>query len=196
MNFMQDFNDWELDTVASFLGLLQSHLPSQEVDDGLRWNLKKNGIFDICSFYTVLRDSPNVAYPWKSIWRTKAPRRACFFVWTAAWNKILTCDNLSKRGYTLTSWCCMCCCNGETVDHLLLHCPLAGVLWNWIFLIFGIHWVLSATVASLLFSWQNGLGQHSSDIWNIVPVCLMWTIWKECNQRTFEDVSRLDSHIL
>ena len=124
------------------------------------------------------------------------PRRACFFVWTAAWNKILTCDNLSKRGYTLTSWCYMCCCNGETVVHLLLYCPVAGVLQSWIFQAFGIHWVLSGKVADLLFSWWNGLGRHSSDIWNIVPVCLMWTIWKERNQHTFDDVSRLDSHIL
>jgi hypothetical protein len=93
-----------LDNVVSFLDLLQSNLPSQEVDDGLWQNLKKNRIFDIRSFYAALQDSPTVAFPWKSIWRTKAPRRACFFVWTAAWNKILTCDNLSKRGYTLTSW--------------------------------------------------------------------------------------------
>jgi hypothetical protein len=61
---------------------------------------------------------------------------------------------------------------------------------------FGVYWVLPGKVADLLFSWWNGLGRHSSDIWNIVPICLMWTIWKERNQRTFEDVSRSDSQIL
>ena len=120
----------------------------------------------------------------------------CFFVWTAAWNKILTCDNLRKRGYNLPSWCCMCHCNGESVDHLLLHCPTAGGLWSWIFQTFGVHWVLPGTVTALLFSWWNGLGRHSSDIWNIVPACLMWTIWKERNHQTFEDVSKLDSQLL
>jgi hypothetical protein len=84
--------------------------------------------------------------------------------------KILTCDNFSKRGYTLTIWCCMCCSNGETVDHLLLHCPVVAVLWSWIFQAFGVHWVLSGTVADLLFRWWNGLGRHSSDIWNMVPM--------------------------
>jgi hypothetical protein len=166
------------------------------VDDGLRWKLKTNGIFDVRSFYSSLKESSPLAFPWKCIWHTKAPRRACFFVWTAAWHKILTCDNLIKRGYSLTSWCCMCCCNGENVDHLLLHCPVAGVLWNWTFQAFGVHCVISGTVADLLFSWWNGLGRHSSDIWNFVPVCLMWTIWKECNQRTFEDASKVDSQIL
>ena len=51
-------------------------------------------------------------------------------------------------------------------------------------------------IASLLSSWWNGLGRHSSAIWNMVPICLMWTIWKERNQRTSEDVSRLDRQIL
>ena len=165
-------------------------------DDGLRWNLKQNGIFDVRSFYTALWVLPNVDFPWKSIWHNKAPRRACSFVWTVAWNKILTCDNLHKRGYHLPNWCCMCCSNGETVDHLLLHCPVLNVLWSWSFKAFGIQWVLSGTIVDLLSSWWNGLGHHSSDIWNMVPICLIWTIWKERNQRTFEDVSRLDSQLL
>ena len=90
----------------------------------------------------------------------------------------------------------MCRCNGETVEHLLLHCPVVDVLWNWVYQAFGIHWVISGTVADLLFSWWNGLGHHSSDIWNFVPACLMWTIWKERNQRTFEDAFKADNQIL
>jgi hypothetical protein len=58
--------------------------------------------------------------------------------------------------------------------------------------VFGISCVLPQTVAKLLFSWWNGLGHHSSDVWNLVPLCLMWTIWKERNSRTFEDVSSTD----
>lgn len=44
-------------------------------------------------------------------------------------------------------------------------------------------------VVDLLFGWFNWSGKHSSDIWNIVPLCLMWTIWRERNRRTFEDVA-------
>jgi hypothetical protein len=32
----------------------------------------------------------------KGIWGVKAPRRVAFFVWMAAWGKILTCDNLHQ----------------------------------------------------------------------------------------------------
>uniref|UniRef100_A0A2N9HPD9 Reverse transcriptase zinc-binding domain-containing protein n=1 Tax=Fagus sylvatica TaxID=28930 RepID=A0A2N9HPD9_FAGSY len=79
VSFLRNFNDWEMDSVVEFLNLIESKAPLQEVEDGPWWHLKEE---------------------W-SIWRTKAPRRVRFFVWSAAWNKILTCDNLAKRGYTL-----------------------------------------------------------------------------------------------
>jgi hypothetical protein len=80
--------------------------------------------------------------------------------------------------------------------HLGSSLPVANVLWSWSFKAFRIQWVLPGTIAALLSSWWNGLGRHSLDIWNMVPICLMCTIWKERNQRTFEDVSRLDSQLL
>jgi hypothetical protein len=43
---------------------------------------------------------------------------------------------------------------------------------------------------NLLFGWWNWLGKHSSDIWNIVPLYLMWMLWWERNQRTFEGEER------
>ena len=36
------------------------------------------------------------------------------------------------------------------------------------------------------------LGKHLSNIWNLVLLCLMWCIWRECNRRTFEDVDGLE----
>ena len=49
---------------------------------------------------------------------------------------------------------------------------------------------MSKTVASLLFGWWNWPGKHSSNIWNMVPACLMWLIWRERNNRAFEDIAR------
>jgi hypothetical protein len=51
-----------------------------------------------------------------------------FFVWTAALGKILTHDNLLRRGIVVVEWCVMCKKHGESVDHLLLHCDVARVV--------------------------------------------------------------------
>ena len=38
----------------------------------------------------------------------------------------------------MVSWCGMCQCNGETVDHLLIHYSVAFDLWCSVFWMFGI----------------------------------------------------------
>uniref|UniRef100_A0A2N9ID29 Reverse transcriptase zinc-binding domain-containing protein n=1 Tax=Fagus sylvatica TaxID=28930 RepID=A0A2N9ID29_FAGSY len=45
-----------------------------------------------------------VQFSWKSIWGVKAPSRVSF-VWTVAWGRILTCDNLMRQGYAMVNWC-------------------------------------------------------------------------------------------
>ena len=45
------------------------------------------------------------------------------------------------KGRLLVNRCCMCCCDGESVAHLLLHCPITHTLWIFMIQAFGIHWV-------------------------------------------------------
>ena len=104
---------------------------------------------------------------------------------------ILTIDNLVKRNLPIVNWCCLCRCNEETVDHLLLHCKFARALWSEIFLVFVVQWVMLNTIVSLLFARRNWLGTFSSNIWNMVPACLTWLIWEERSSQTFEDIERL-----
>ena len=155
--------------------------------------------FLMCAFiiYIYFFSGPlNASFPWKSIWCIKAPKRVSFLLWTTVWDRILTIDNLVKRGLSLINWCCLCRCNGDIVDHLLLHCKFAHTLWTvewnfyFLFFMFGIQWVMLKEVASLLFTWRNWLGKQFSNIWNMVPACLMWKIWRVCNTHTFEDIER------
>jgi hypothetical protein len=37
----------------------------------------------------------------------------------------------------MAGWCCMCRSDGETRDHLLIHCTLALDLWNSVLCSFG-----------------------------------------------------------
>ena len=91
------------------------------------------------------------------------------------------------QGRPLANCCCMCYCNAESVDHLLLFYLIAHSLWTYMLQLFVIDWVMPGLVVDLLFCWYHWLGKHSFDIWNLVPGCLMWTIWIEQNRRSFED---------
>ena len=82
------------------------------------------------------------------------------------------------------------------MDHLLISCPVAHSLWMYMLRLFGIDWVVSGSVIDLFFCWYQWLGKHNSDIWNLVPGCLMWNIWVERNRRSFEDMAKLLDQLL
>ena len=91
---------------------------------------------------------------------------------------------------------CMSKNNWETGDHLLLHCELATELWGFVLKTFGIFWMIPASVVDLLVGWYNWFGKHSSEIWNLVPLCLMWSLWQEQNRRIFEDMEWPSNQLL
>uniref|UniRef100_A0A2N9H4Z9 Reverse transcriptase domain-containing protein n=1 Tax=Fagus sylvatica TaxID=28930 RepID=A0A2N9H4Z9_FAGSY len=148
--------------VVDFFSLLHSHTPRGVGVDKLVWRPSRKGIFEARSFYHVLRVTPTFRFPWKCIWGVKAPPRVAFFMWTVAWAD-------------------------ESVDHLLLHCWAARQLWNFVFQFVGVDWVFPSQIPDLLFGWWNWFGKRSSGVWNLIPSCLMWTIWRERNKRIFED---------
>jgi hypothetical protein len=83
--------------------------------------------------------------------------------------------------------CCSCNKNGESVDRLLLHCDVASILWNNIFTRFGMSWVMSRRVIDLFACWWKSGRPRSAAIWKMVPICILWCVWKERNRRCFED---------
>ena len=89
----------------------------------------------------------------------------------------------------------MCRRDGKTINHLLIHCDKAVGLWSFVLRKFGIAWVLPGCVLDLFSGWYNGLGKVYSKIWNMVPLCLLWTLWHERNSRTFENSECTDSQL-
>lgn len=49
---------------------------------------------------------------------------------------------LKKRGRILANRCFLCCEEEETIDHILIHCTRARVLWELLFVLFGVAWVI------------------------------------------------------
>ena len=94
-------------------------------EDKIGQKLDRDKGFMVKDYYSILVGSNYYCFPWKSIWKQKIPSRVAFFVWAVALGKCLTIDNSQKRKVWILDWCYMCKCNGESVDHLFLHCPVA-----------------------------------------------------------------------
>ena len=128
LRFYRAFEDWELAASYSLFQLIQTRIPWGDRSDTFCWRLKDDGKFDTWSYYHAIRGALNSLFLWKGVWKPKIPRRVAFFLCSAAHGQILTLDNLMLRGRLLATWCCMCCCDGNSVDHLLLHCPVTHSL--------------------------------------------------------------------
>lgn len=58
--------------------------------------------------------------------------------------------------------------------------------------LFGISWVMPKDVVELLASWPGKFRKHRDGvIWNMIPHCLMWGIWRERNAQIFEGAERV-----
>jgi hypothetical protein len=189
VTFMRSLNDWEVEDLAPFYSLLYSSTLNGGVDK-IWWVPNRKGKFEVKSFYNILISNVSVPFPWKSIWRTKAPPRVAFFVWSAALGKILTMDNLRKKNMVLINRCGMCKKDEESIDHLLIHCECAQFLWNAFFSRFGLAWAMPRRVVNLLQCWWSGGRARSAVVWKMVPLCIMWCLWSERNERFFEDSER------
>ena len=88
------------------------------------------------------------------------PTKVRFFVWTAALGRILTIDNLWRCQIVVINWCCMCKRAGETSNHSFLHCSVARNMWNMVFSLFGVYWVMLRGVVELLASWSGKFSRH------------------------------------
>jgi hypothetical protein len=162
IRFIRLIHDWEVDTLASY-SLLYSLRSRKKGEDKLWWTLSRKQTFDVRSFYKIIAFKNNYSFPWKSIWRTKAPSKVAFFIWLASLGKILTLDNLRRRQVIVVNRCCLCELDGESVDHLL-HCEVARALWNTILSRFGLSWVMPNKVVDLMACWWSRaiLGARSS----------------------------------
>ena len=97
--------DWELASLESFFALLYSSKDDGNEEDKVVRVATQSGSFDVKLFYSILSDRGIHPFPWKSIWKVKAPTKVAFFTWTTVKGRILTLENLRKRNICIVNRC-------------------------------------------------------------------------------------------
>ncbi|RVW90726.1 hypothetical protein CK203_046435 [Vitis vinifera] len=135
------------------------------------WIPLKSGIFSAKSLYLALEADCPISFPSSCIWKVWVQPKISFFAWEAVWGKALTLDLVQRRGWSLANRCYMCIEKEETIDHLLLHCSKTRVLWELLFSLFGVSWVLPCSVRETLLSWQtSSMGKKHRKVWRAAPL--------------------------
>ena len=59
---------------------------------------------------------------WKDLWKWRIPLKIKCFYWLCMRNKVSTWDNLIRKGCISPNICHLCCCGGESIQHLFVDC--------------------------------------------------------------------------
>ena len=81
-------------------------------------------------------------------------------------------DQLKRRGWFLPSRCFLCKAEEGSANHLLLHCPKATMIWQLIFALFGVQWVMSFSIKDSLLSWHVLLLGRKGKKHGMQPYCV------------------------
>ena len=65
---------------------------------------------------------------------------------------MITLDELKHRGRALANRCCLCEEDEETIDHLLIYCKIARMLWDLFLTTIGTSWVFPCSVILTLLA--------------------------------------------
>ena len=136
--FSRSFNDWELEEVQIFLQVIQGKRVISNQEDVLLMKDIKGGRFSIKHFYLQLAPVRDSLFLFRFVWNPWVPTKVGFFAWEASWGKVLTLDQLKKRGRALANRCFLCGEGEETANHLLIHFLKARILWELLLAIFDV----------------------------------------------------------
>ena len=98
--------------------------------DKLRWGYTTKGIFTtkeahLLRYSNLQADKDKI---WGQIWHSGLWPKVSTFLWLLSKKRILTWDNIIKRGLVGPSRCPNCNINEESISHLMETCPLAQQL--------------------------------------------------------------------
>lgn len=119
-------------------------------EDELIWSNDTSGDY----FFTLADADAFANYEepcWAKAWMKGMTPKVNIFFWILLQNKVLTLDNLQKRGMIIINHCALYKNDRKSVDHIILHCQFAKKIWDSIFKIINIEWVFPPTI-QLFFS--------------------------------------------
>jgi len=155
-------------------------------EDCLHWNFHPLGVVTAKSAYLFLisESVPDGEWWWDHrIWRAQAPLKIICFFWLVMNKRILTWDQLCKRGWSGPGICALCKLESEDLVHLFIQCPVTVSIWSFVCSDLRIQMSWNQATLSLCFdNWIIEHKRHSS-----LPFFICWGVWLLRNGIIFED---------
>ncbi|RVW84958.1 hypothetical protein CK203_039556 [Vitis vinifera] len=84
-------------------GKIQAFRVQREEEDRVIWTASNDGAFSVRSLYYMMKPGGLSMFPSERMWRARVPPKVAFFAWEASWGKVLTQEQLQRRGFSLAN---------------------------------------------------------------------------------------------
>jgi hypothetical protein len=150
-----------------------------EDSDALIWVYEKSGTYSSHSFYVVISYRGVTPMYIPSIWNIKVPPKIQLFLWLLSHNKLVTVDNLNRKGMSKPEECCFCN-EKETIKHLFFECVVAKTIWRYTSEFVG--WEIGVDYFSVASKWIHKEKFYSA---NVISYAVLKAIWLTRNDFVF-----------
>jgi exonuclease III len=159
--------------------------------DTISWKWTADGSYTASSAYMAQFHGSFNTFSTDKIWKAHAEPKCRFFSWLVLQGRILTADNLAKRGWPHDPICQLCLCAPETPTHLCKDCPFTMAIWNQVRTWLGMGVAPSQPVSNFpsIDAWWDAMliGASKTDARRLSGrfLYVIWNAWKERNRRIF-----------
>lgn len=164
--------------------------PLTAAQDDVKWILTSTQQFSVKSMYQKLKEESRNTVIIRKVWKMKVPPRIKIFGWLTYHEKILTAENLQKRGWNLASMCVLCKANVESIRHLFSECPFSLEVYE----------TLTGAFQLPSTNWRRKLQQEGAHKWIVqnegdskskeVLLLAMFICWRERCTRIFREQNK------
>jgi hypothetical protein len=162
-----------------------------------KWGWGKSGFYSVAQGYNTLHPPQalnETTTLWKQVWDPLGLPKVNFFSWVLMHRKILTGENLAKRGFIGPHRCPMCCNALEMMDHLFVDCPFTQEVWKISLQGLNATAPRQISVVDLFSSWKARYPQEIQSsptwrrIWQAIPKYICWKLWLARNDQIFNNM--------
>jgi hypothetical protein len=125
----------------------------------------------------------------KNIWKGPAPSKVIAFSWKLIRNRLLTTDNLLRRGIHVDggmTLCVHCVSREEKASHLFLSCDFALGMWMAIFRWLGLVLIMPPNLAMLFECFVGAAASKKGRLGHyLIWHATVWMIWRSRNNIIF-----------
>ncbi|CAI0554757.1 unnamed protein product [Linum tenue] len=130
-------------------------------------------------------------FPSKTVWHCIIPSKICIFLWLVFHKRILTIDNLKRKGISLPNRCALCKVEEESANHIFTSCGFSRQVWCILksFVKIDNRVEEAGDISERIRRWQHNKPNNPAEWCTRVALhAFCWHIWLERNSRIFREV--------